>query len=80
MFSHRHQGEVWFASAAKIRLFSGSIAAYNLASAIRSPKISAWRNGAIFFFGTDAVKPVLKFAARGGAKTARVKAAFEAGR
>jgi hypothetical protein len=60
MFSHKHQKEVWFAGAAKIRLFSGSIAAYNLASAIRSPKVSAWRNGAIFFFGTDALKPMLK--------------------
>jgi len=27
MFRHKHQGEVWFAPAAKIRLFSGTIAA-----------------------------------------------------
>ena len=60
MFRHKHQGEVWFAPAAKIRLFSGTIAAYNLTAAISSPKISAWRNGAILFFGTDALKPVLR--------------------
>jgi hypothetical protein len=60
MFRRKQAREVWFAPAAKIRLFSGSIAAYNLVSAIRSPKISAWRNGAILFFGTDALKPILK--------------------
>ena len=60
MFRHKHQGEVWFAPAAKIRLFSGTLAAYNLTAAISSPKISAWRNGAILFFGTDALKPVLR--------------------
>jgi hypothetical protein len=60
MFKHKHQGEVWFAPAAKIHLLSGTITAYNLTAAVRSPKISAWRNGAILFFGTDALKPVLK--------------------
>ena len=60
IFRHKHQSEVWFAPAARIHLFSGSIAAYHLVSAARSPKISAWRNAAIFFFGTDALKPLLK--------------------
>ncbi len=60
IFRHKHQSEVWFAPAARIHLFSGSIAAYYLVSAARSPKISAWRNAAIFFFGTDALKPLLK--------------------
>jgi hypothetical protein len=64
MFRHKHQQEIWFAPAAKIRLFSGAIAAYNIAAAVRSPRISAWRNGAIFFFGTDALKPVLKLSRR----------------
>jgi len=64
MFRRKQAREVWFAPAARIRLFSGSIAAYNLVSAIRSPKISAWRNGAILFFGTDALKPILKPARR----------------
>jgi hypothetical protein len=59
MFRHKHQGEVWFAPAARIHLFSGSIAAYYLVSAARSPKISAWRNAAIALFGTDALKPLL---------------------
>jgi hypothetical protein len=60
IFRHKRQGEVWFAPAARIHLFSASIAAYNIVAAARSPKISAWRNGAIFFFGTDALKPLLK--------------------
>ena len=60
MFRPKHQGEVWFAPAARIHLFSASIAAYNIVAAARSPKVSAWRNGAIFFFGTDALKPILK--------------------
>ncbi len=60
IFRHKHQGEVWFAPAARIHLLSATIAAYNIVSAARSPKISAWRNGAIFFFGTDALKPILK--------------------
>ncbi len=60
MFRHKHQGEVWFAPAARIHLFSASIAAYNIVAAVRSPKVSAWRNGAIFFFGTDALKPLLR--------------------
>jgi hypothetical protein len=60
MFRHKHQGEIWFAPAARIRLFSGTIAAWNLVAAVKSPKVSAWRNGAVFFFGTDALKPILK--------------------
>ena len=59
-FRHKHQGEVWFAPAARVRLWSGTIAAYYLAKSIRSPKLSAWRNGAVAFFGTDALKPVLR--------------------
>ena len=60
IFRHKHQGEVWFAPAARIHLISATIATYNIVSAARSPKISAWRNGAIFFFGTDALKPLLR--------------------
>jgi hypothetical protein len=59
-FQHKHQGESWFVHASRIRLFSGSIAAYQLAKALRSKKVSAWRNGAILFFGTDAMKPLLR--------------------
>ena len=62
MFRHKHQGEVWFAPAARIRLFSGTLAAWNLAAAVRSPRISAWRNGAILLFGTDSLKPLLRAA------------------
>lgn len=61
IFRHKHQGEVWFAPAAKIRLFSATLCTYNLVKAFRSPKVSAWRNGAVLFFGTDAIKPVLKW-------------------
>jgi hypothetical protein len=60
MFRHRHQGEVWFAPAARVRLFSGTLAAYYLMKSIRSPKLSAWRNAAVALFATDAMKPVLK--------------------
>lgn len=50
----------WLASAAKIRLLSASLATYYFSSAIRSPKVSAWRNAAIGLFGTDAIKPLLR--------------------
>jgi hypothetical protein len=60
MFRRKNRSEIWFAPAAKIHLFSGALAAYNIASAIKSPKISATRNAAIFYFGTDAIKPLLK--------------------
>jgi hypothetical protein len=60
MFRRKSRHEVWFAPAAKIHLFSASLAAYNIASAIKSPRVSASRNAAIFFFGTDAIKPLLK--------------------
>jgi hypothetical protein len=56
--SARHDGV--FAGAAKIHLLSGSLAAYYFAAALRSPKISAWRNAAVALFGTDAIKPLLK--------------------
>ncbi len=59
-FRHDHQHEAWFAPAARIRLWSGSIAAYYLVKSLKSPKVSAWRNGAIALFATDALKPVLK--------------------
>lgn len=65
-----HPRDIWFAPAARVRLFSATIAAYNLASAIRSPRISAGRNAAIAFFGTVAVKPLLK--ARPGSTTGAV--------
>lgn len=61
LFRHKHQDEVWFAPAAKIHLLSGTLCAYNLTKALRSRKVSAWRNGAILFFGTDAIKPMLKW-------------------
>jgi hypothetical protein len=64
LFRKRNEREVWFAPAARIHMFSAAIAAYNLADAIRSPKISAWRNGAVAFFGTAAIKPVLKLEKR----------------
>ena len=57
---HKHHGEVWFAPASRIHMISGSLAAYYLASAIHSKNVSAWRNAAIFWFGTDAIKPLLR--------------------
>ena len=73
-FKKRH-GEVWFAPAAKIHLFSGALAAYYLAKAIKSPKVSAWRNAAVALFVTDALKPVLKARPAGSASPARPVAA-----
>ena len=69
-FKKRH-GEVWFAPAAKIHLFSGALAAYYLAKAVKSPKVSAWRNAAVALFVTDALKPVLKARPAGAAGSAR---------
>ncbi len=60
MFRHKRQGEVWFAPAARVRLWSGTFAAYYLVKSMRSPKLSAWRNAAVALFATDALKPVLK--------------------
>ena len=60
LFRRKDKRDVWFAPAARIRLFSGALAAYFLVAALRSPRLSAWRNGAIFFFGTDAIKPVVR--------------------
>jgi hypothetical protein len=56
----KNRPEPWFAGAAKIRLFSGSLAAYYLAKSLKSPKVSAWRNAAVALFATDALKPLLK--------------------
>ena len=66
---------MWFAPAAKIHLFSGALAAYYLAKAIKSPKVSAWRNAAVALFVTDALKPVLKARPAGSASPARPVAA-----
>ena len=49
-----------FAAVARVHLLSASIATYYFASALRAPKVSAWRNAAIALFGTDAIKPILK--------------------
>lgn len=65
-FRHDKQHEVWFAPAAKIRLWSGAIAAYYLVKSLKSPKMSAWRNAAVALFATDALKPVLKAPKRRG--------------
>ena len=61
LFHGRHHGEVWFAPIARIHAISAALAAYALVSAINDPKLSALRNGAILFFGTDAIKPVLNW-------------------
>ena len=74
LFRHKHQHEVWFAPAARIRLFSGSLAAYQFAKALRSPKVSALRNGMIAFFGTRAMKPLLSPAPKILAEMAKVSA------
>ncbi len=59
-FRRKARDEVWFAPAGRIRLFSGALSAYFLIAALKSPRLSAWRNGAILFFGTDAIKPLVR--------------------
>jgi hypothetical protein len=59
-FQHDKGHAVWFGPAAKIRLWSGTFAAYYLVKSLKSPRISAWRNAAVALFATDALKPVLK--------------------
>lgn len=60
LFRRKKQPDVWFAPAAKLRLFSTSLAAYCLIGAIKSPRLSAWRNAGVALFGTDAIKPLLR--------------------
>jgi hypothetical protein len=74
LFRHKRQHEIWFAPAARIRLFSASIAAYQFAKALRSPKVSALRNGMIAFFGTRAMKPLLSPSPRVLAAMAKTRA------
>lgn len=71
LFRHDKQHEVWFAPAARIRLWSGTIAAYYMVKSLKSPKVSAWRNAAIALFATDALKPVLRGPKRKGKNNQR---------
>jgi len=60
IFRKDHHAATWLADASKIHILSATLAAYYTAKAIRSHKISAWRNAAIALFATDAVKPLLQ--------------------
>ena len=60
IFRKDHHAATWLADASKIHIFSATLAAYYTAKAIRSHKISSWRNAAIALFATDAIKPLLK--------------------
>ena len=60
VFGRKSHKEAWFSPAARIRAVSGSLAAYYLAKAIKSKNISSWRNAAVLFWGTHAIKPLLK--------------------
>lgn len=77
-FRSKHQAEIWFGPAARIRLFSATFAAYQLAKALRSPKVSALRNASILFFGTNALKPLLRPSRKDMAQAARARAAAAA--
>lgn len=59
-FQREKKKGVWFDPVARIHLFSGTLATYFVVAALRSPNLSAWRNGAAFFFGTDAIKPLMR--------------------
>jgi hypothetical protein len=60
LFRRRRRTEVWFAPVSRIHLLSATLAAYYFVRALRSPKLSAWRNAAVALFATDAIKPLLK--------------------
>jgi hypothetical protein len=60
IFRKNHHAATWLADVSRIHIFSATFAAYYMAKAIRSPKISAWRNAAIALFATDAIKPLLQ--------------------
>jgi hypothetical protein len=60
IFRKDHHAATWLADVSKIHIFSATFAAYYTAKAIRSHKISAWRNAAIALFATDAIKPMLQ--------------------
>ena len=60
IFRKDHHAATWLADASKIHIFSATLAAYYTAKAIRSHKISSWRNAAIALFATDAIKPLLQ--------------------
>jgi hypothetical protein len=60
VFRRRSHKEAWFSPAAKIHSISGAIAAYYVARTIKSNDISSLRNAAVFFWGTHAIKPMLK--------------------
>jgi hypothetical protein len=74
MFRRKSKGEVWFAPAARIHLWSATFATYHGAKALKSPKVSAWRNAWFALFATDAIKPLLK-PRKGGAPAPRPMAA-----
>ena len=80
IFRHKRQEEVWFAPAARVRLWSGTIGAYYFVKSLRSPKLSAWRNAAVALFLTDALKPVLRAPKlkRGQIRTAALPVALRA--
>jgi hypothetical protein len=60
LFRRKNRPEIWFAPAAHIHLFSGTLATYYFIKSLRSPKVSAWRHAAVALFATDAIKPLLK--------------------
>ena len=60
IFRKDHHAATWLADVSRIHIFSATFAAYYMAKAIRSPKISSWRNAAIALFATDAIKPLLQ--------------------
>lgn len=55
-FSHKRPA---LAPIARIHLFSATIATYLVAKTLKSHEVSAWRNGFIGLFATDALKPLL---------------------
>ena len=60
VFRKDHHAATWLADASRIHILSATLATYYTAKAVRSHKISSWRNAAIALFVTDAIKPLLQ--------------------
>ncbi len=60
VFSRKKHGRGSLGTVARIRLFSGTFAVYFTARALKSHKVSSLRNGLAVFFGTHALKPLMR--------------------
>ena len=60
LFSRKKNHRGSLGTVARIRLFSATFAAYFISKALKSHEVSATRNGLAMFFGTRALKPLMR--------------------